>query len=149
MVAVRKTDRREHDTPKKARFRALVEDAGWSGLKAATKVKANQSTASRWLKQASERRTGKFQPGRPKILTKAQLDRIEKWFDGYYEHRIMSLYDIIQDSRVRVRCSPSTLLRALQKRRFHTHAPELEEWLSPKNKEQRPEFALKHRRKYF
>ena len=91
MVAVRKTDRREHDTPKKARFRALVEDAGWSGRKAATKVKVNQSTASRWLKQASERRTGKFQPGRPKILTKAQLDRIEKWFDGYYEHRIMSL----------------------------------------------------------
>jgi transposase len=97
MVAVRKTDRREHDTPKKARFRAWVEDAGWSGRKAATKVKANQSTASRWLKQTSERRTGKFQPGRPKILSKAQLDRIEKWFDGYYEHRIMSLYDIIQE----------------------------------------------------
>jgi hypothetical protein len=32
----------------------------------------------RSINPASERRTGKFRPGRPKILTEAQLDRIEK-----------------------------------------------------------------------
>lgn len=149
MVAVRKTSRREHDTPKKARFWALVEDAGWSGRMAAKKVKVDHSTASRWLKQASERRTGKFRPGRPNVLTEAQLDRIEKWFEGYYEHRIMNLQDIIQEFDLR--CSPSTLLRALHKRGFHTHTPELKEWLSPKVKEQRLAFALQYRgkKKYF
>jgi hypothetical protein len=95
MVAIHKTNRREYNTPKKARFRALVEDVGWLGRKAATKVKVNQSTASRWLKQASEHRTGKFRPSRPRILTEAQLDCIEKWCEGHYEHRIMSFQDII------------------------------------------------------
>jgi Transposase len=95
--------------------------------------------------KVSGRRTGKFRPGRPKILTVAQLDCIEKWFTGYYKHRIMSLQDIIR--QFDLRCSPSTLLRALHKRGFHTHTPELKEWLSPKINEQRLGFALQHRGK--
>lgn len=85
------------------------------------------------IKQDSERRTGKFRPGRPKKLTEAQLDRIEKWFDSYYEHRIISLQDIIQ--KFALECSPSALLGTLHKRGFHTHTPGLKKWLSPKNKE--------------
>ena len=125
MGAVCKTSRREHETPKKARFRALVEDAGWTQEQAATKVKVPQPTATRWLKQASERRTGKFRPGRPKILTPAILDRIETWFTGHYNHRILSLTDIIKEFELN--CSPATLQRALDKHGFYKHIPELKE----------------------
>jgi len=39
MGAIRKTTRRKHNTPKKARFQALVEDAGWSQGDAAATVR--------------------------------------------------------------------------------------------------------------
>lgn len=107
MGAIRKTTRREHNTLKKARFRALVKDAGWTQEDAAAKVKVPQPTATRWLKQVSERRTSKFRPGRPKILTPAMLDRIEIWFTGHYDHRVMSLHDIIREFELN--CSPSAL----------------------------------------
>jgi transposase len=109
------------------------------------KLKVPQPTATRWLKQVSERRTGKFRPGRPKILTLAILDRIENWFTGHYNHRILSLTDIIQEFELN--CSLATLQRALDKRGFHKHTPELKEWLSPKVKDQRLEFATKYQQK--
>jgi transposase len=77
--------------------------------------------------------------GRPKVITEAQLDVIEKWFTGFYEHRIMSVQDIIKEFELS--CSPLTLLRALHKRGFYTHTPEMKEWLSPKVKEEQLKFA--------
>lgn len=71
MGAVRKTARFEHPTPSKARFRALVEIAGWDQRRAAQHVNVPQSIAAKWLRQASDRRTGKTRPGRPKIITEA------------------------------------------------------------------------------
>ncbi len=46
MGVVHKTTHREHDTPKKARFHALVEDARWTQEAAAAKVKVPQSTTT-------------------------------------------------------------------------------------------------------
>jgi transposase len=87
MVVIRKTARREHETPKKARYRALVEDAGWSGIAAANRIKVNPSTAAKWLHRDTDRRTGKDRPGRPRMISEEQLEAIDKWFTGKYEHR--------------------------------------------------------------
>jgi transposase len=141
MGRVPKTDRIEFATPKKARFRALVKDTGWSQSSAAIKVGISQATGSRWLRQAEERRTGRSRTGRPRKLTPQILEEIDKWFTGHYDHRIQSLQDIIKD------CSPATLWRALNKQGFHKHTPELKVWIGPKAREQRLEFALKHQNK--
>ena len=50
MARVPKTSRVEHQTPKKARFRALVEDAGWGQERAARKRKVPELIAIKWLK---------------------------------------------------------------------------------------------------
>jgi hypothetical protein len=69
MVAVRKSNRIEWVTPKRARFRALVESAKWSHCKAAEEVKVPRPTATKWLKKDTDRRTGKYSPGRPPLIT--------------------------------------------------------------------------------
>lgn len=134
-----KTLRIEYSTPKKARFRALVEDAGWSGCKAAAYLGLPQSTASCWLKQPVERRTGKTRPGRPRILSQEKLDKIETWFSGFYKYCIMLLQDIIK--QFKLECLPSTLLCTLNKRGFHSYVPELKDWLLSKNNEEQLQFA--------
>lgn len=98
MGAVRKTSRIEHSTPKRARFRALVESAGWSTRQAAAEVEVVQGTAKHWLHKDTDSRTGKLRPGRPPIITKEQVEAIDKWFTGHYEHCICSLTDIIKSS---------------------------------------------------
>jgi len=145
MARVPKTSRVEHQTPKKARFRALVEDAGWGQERAARKLKIPQSTATKWLKQVDERRTGKHREGRPRLIDEKMLDKIEKWFDGHYDRRIQTLEDIIK--HFKLECSTTTLLRALDRRGFHKHTPEIKEWIPPKIKEERFGFAKKHKTK--
>ena len=135
MVAVRKTSRIEWGTPKKARFRALVESAGWSHRQAAKEVGVPRSTATKWLKQISERRSGKDRSGRPPLISEDQLEAIDKWFPGYFEHRTSDLQTII--NYFELRCSEATLYRALLKLGYHSHIPETKEWLSPKNKAER------------
>ena len=78
MARVPKTSRIEHQTPKKARFRALVKDAGWGQERAARKLQIPQSTATKWLKQVDERRTSKHREGRPYLIDKFFLDKIKK-----------------------------------------------------------------------
>ena len=146
MGCAHKTNRIEYATPKKARlFRALVESVGWSQTRAALEVGVSQATGSRWLKQSQERRTGRYRSGRPRKLDTTALAKIEEWFTGHYNHRIQSLQDIIQ--YFDLYCSPSTLRRALNKRGFHKHTPELNEWIPPKAKAERLEFALLHKKK--
>jgi transposase-like protein len=48
MGYVRKTLRKEHETPKRARFRCLVEQ-GMSRAAAARIVNVNRTTALKWL----------------------------------------------------------------------------------------------------
>jgi hypothetical protein len=57
----------------------------------------------------------------------------------------MSLTNIIQEFELN--CSLATLQRALEKRGFHKHTLELREWLLPKVKNQRLEFATKCQQK--
>ena len=145
MARVPKTSRVEHQTPKKARFKALVEDAGWKQERAAKKLKLPQSTATKWLKQEDDRRTGKTREGRPRLINDKMLDKIEKWFEGFYDHRVKNLDDIIK--HFKLECSTTTLLRALDRRGYHKHTPEMKEWIPPKTKEKRFCFAKKHKKK--
>jgi transposase len=137
--------RKEWSTPKKARFRALVEDAGWSCRAAASKLGIPKSTAHAWLRQEDERRTGKYRPGRPRAITPEQINAIEKWFPGYYQHRAASLDEIIQVFNLN--CHPATLHRELDKIGIYLHILETKPWVSEKNKAKRLEFAKKYRKR--
>ena len=69
----RKTERREHDTPQRARFKALV-DEGHSQRNAASQIGVSRPTAQQWLR-TSGRRT--CRPGRPPILGDKEKDKIK------------------------------------------------------------------------
>jgi transposase len=125
MAKVPKTSRVEHQTPKKARFKALVQDAGWTQEAAARRIKVSQPAANRWLKQDSDCYTGKFRSGRHSINNEKTIERIEKWFEGFYDYRIQNLTDIIKHFNLEY--SPTTLCRALEKRGFRKHMPEMKE----------------------
>jgi hypothetical protein len=79
------------------------------------------------------------------MINKKTLDKIKKWFEGFYDHRIQNLTDII--NHFNLECSPTTLRRALEKRGFHKHTPEIKEWIPPKTKDERLAFARKHKKK--
>jgi transposase len=77
-VVKRKTDRREHSTPKRTRFRCLVKE-GYSYSEAARRAKVNRTTVIRWLYQRpSDRRTGKTRPSRPPIILNTKVEEIAK-----------------------------------------------------------------------
>jgi transposase len=116
-----------------------VESARWSTRQAAAEVGVAQSTAKNWLYKDTHRRTGKHRLGRPPIITKSQLEAIDKWFTGYCKHWICSLTNIIK--KFDLKCSPSTLCCALTKHGFHMQTPKMKEWLLLKVKAQRLAFA--------
>ena len=67
MARVRKTARREHSTPKKVRFRHLVE-RGHNHSEAAREAGVNRTTALQWLTiRDSDRQTRPKTGRRPKI----------------------------------------------------------------------------------
>jgi transposase len=79
MGYVRKTLRREHDTPRRVRFRSLVEQ-GFSHKEAACLAKVDRTTAIRWLhKRPSDRRTGKTRTGRPPIISNEKVEEMIQW----------------------------------------------------------------------
>jgi transposase len=104
-----------------------------------------QSTAIRWLKQVDKYRTGKFREGRPCLINEKTLDKIEKWFTGYYKYRIQGLDDIIQHFNLDI--SPAILQRVLDRRGFHKYIPEMKEWIPPKARKERLSFARKYKNK--
>ena len=148
-MAIHKSPRIEWNTPKRARFRALIESAGWSQHRAAAAVEVPRSIAMKWLRKDTDRRTGINRPGRPSLISDETLEAIDKWFCGYYNHRIMTLDEIIE--HFDLKCSIYTLLRKLSQIGYHLHIPETKEFLSAKQKELRLQFATKYlrRRKYF
>lgn len=75
MRYVRKTlrrRRREHETPKRARFRCLVEQ-GVSQVEADRRVRVDRSTARKWLRQADRRSKG-ARTGRPRIIPDEKVE---------------------------------------------------------------------------
>lgn len=59
------------------------------------------------------------------MISQDELEAIDKWFPGYYEHRASDLQDII--NQFNLHCSEATLFRALAKLGYHLHIPETKE----------------------
>jgi transposase len=72
MGYVRKTLRKEHDTPKRSRFRCLLEQ-GYSQRDAARRLNLTRGTASKWV---SDRRTGKGRTGKPPLISNEKVEEI-------------------------------------------------------------------------
>lgn len=143
MTRQRKTQRREHGTPKRARFRALIE-AGFSQRKAAKKVGVKRSTAQGWLRpDQGDRRRRRL--GRPSILTDDDIKRVIELFDGSYFHRTQDLRDLAKEAGIT--CSNTTLWRALRRKGYRRRIPYLSPFLSKAIKARRLKFAQQYRKK--
>lgn len=70
MGYVRKTLRKEHETPKRSRFRGLLEQ-GYSQRDAARRLNLIRGTASKWV---SNRHTGKGRTSRPPIILDEKVE---------------------------------------------------------------------------
>lgn len=104
MGVVPKTSRREHPTPKRARFRALAE-VGFSQRFAAKRAGAKRSTAQGWLKADSDRRTRR--PGRVPILSDDDVQKIIDLCNGSYANRVRNLQDLAAE--VGITCHVKTI----------------------------------------
>ena len=90
MGYVRKTQRKEHKTPKRARFRCLVEE-GFSQAEAARRVQVNRTTALKWLYYPSDRRSKGVRIGRRPIIPDQKVKEIIQWITGHFNRRAMPL----------------------------------------------------------
>jgi hypothetical protein len=79
------------------------------------------------------------------LIDDKMLNKIKKWFKGYYDYRVKNLDDIIK--HFKLKCSITTLLRALDRRGYYKHTLEIKEYIPPKAKDKRFEFAKKHKTK--
>lgn len=111
----RKTLRREHETPKRSRFRCLIEQ-GYSLRDAAKRADVPHSTAIKWLPQ-TDRRTGKSRPGRPPIISNQKVEEIINWMTGHFNRRVMPLQEIAQLHGIKA-CD-KTLLAAFARYGYH------------------------------
>jgi transposase len=141
MGYVRKTLRKEHDTPKRSRFRCLVEQ-GLSQAEAARRVGVNRKTAIKWLyHRPSNRRTsiGK-RTGRAPIISDEKLKEIIKWITGHFDRRAIPLQKIAEIHDIKA--TNKTILAAFARHRYHHHMPNCKPFLTHEYKLQRYAFAI-------
>ncbi len=142
MGYVRKTLRKEHETPKRSRFRCLVEQ-GLSQAEAARRTKLNRKTAIKWLNQRpSDRRTGKLRPGRPPIISNAKVEEILQWMTGHFDRRALPLQEIARLHGIKA--SDKTILAAFARHGYHHHVPDCKPFLSEASKQKRWTFSITH-----
>ncbi len=139
MAYVNKTLRREHETPKRARFRCLVEQ-GMSRAAAARIVKVNRTTALKWLQQPSDRRPKGTRTGRPYIIPDEKVKEITEWMTGHFDRRAMPLFQILDVFNLKV--SERVLSRALARFGYHHHIPDCKPFLSDEQKLKRWIFSI-------
>jgi transposase len=130
-IPKRITSRREHETPRRARFFGFLEE-GHSQVMAAHMAKVPRTTAREWLHSLSDRRTGKSRPGRPPIISKEKVDEIIEWMTGYFDRRTLPPKEIARIHGLNV-CN-NTLLSALAKRGYHYHSANSKPFLSKETK---------------
>ena len=138
MGYVRKTLRREHETPKRARFRCLVEQ-GMPRAAAARIINVNRTTALKWLNQPSDRRP-QTRTGRPYIIPDEKVEEIIKWMTGYFDRRAMPFRQIADIFDIKA--NDNTILRALARFGYHHHIPDCKPFLSEATKRKRWTFLI-------
>jgi len=132
----RKTAHKEHDTPRRTRFRCYL-DQGFSQRDAARKAGAIRSTAQKWL---SDRRTGKTRPGRPPIISDEKVEAIIKWMTGHFDRRALPLQEIARLHGIKA--SDKTILAAFARHGYHHHIPDCKPFLSDASKRKRWTFSI-------
>ena len=136
----RKTARKEHETPRRVRFRCLVEQ-GYSQSEAAELAKIPRTTAIKWLKQRpSDRRTGKERTGRPPLISDEKVEEIIKWMTGHFDRRALPLQEI---ARIHgIKASDNTILAAFARHGYHYHVPDCKPFLSQATQLKRYTFSI-------
>ena len=128
MARVPKTTREEHQTPKRVRFRCIVEQ-GETQAEAAGILNVPRGTATKWIKRRnSDRRTGK-RTGRPPNISDEKAEEMIKWMIGYYERRVLPLQDIAKTHGIKA-CD-NTITAAFSRYGYHYHTPDCKPF-SPK-----------------
>jgi hypothetical protein len=131
MARVPKTTRKEHQTPKRVRFRCIVEQG-----------ETQAETATKWIKRRnSDRRTSK-RTGRPPIITGEKVEEMIKWMTGYYERRVLSLQDIAKAHGIKA-CD-NTIAAAFARYGYHYHTPDCKPFLSKATKLKRWTFSIQN-----
>ncbi len=94
MARVPKTSRKEHETPRRVRFRHLIE-LGESKSHAAHVLSLVRSTAKRWIHERdSDWRTRKESTRklrRPPIILDIKVEEMIKWMTSHFNRRAMPL----------------------------------------------------------
>jgi transposase len=136
----RKTARKEYETPRRVRFRCLVEQ-GFSHSEAARQAEVERTTTIQWLyKRPSGRRTGKTRPGRPPIVSDSKVEEIIKWMTGHFDWRALLLQEI---TRIHgIKASDKTILAAFARHGHHHHIPDYKPFLSEATKRKRWTFSI-------
>jgi transposase len=136
----RKTARKEHETPRRVRFRCLIEQ-GHSQSEAAELAEVPRTTAIKWLKQRpSDRCTGKARYGRPPIISDAKVKEIVEWITGHFDRRAMPLQEIARLHGIKA-CN-DTILAAFARHGYHHHIPDYKPFLSQHAKRKRYIFSI-------
>jgi len=138
MGYIRKTLRKEHDTPKRSRFRCLLEQ-GYSQRDAARLLDLTRGTASKWV---SDRRTGKGRTGRPPIISDEKVEEIAQWMTSHFDRRALPLQEIARAHGIKA--SNNTILAAFARRGYHHHIPDCKPFLSEATKRKRWTFSIEN-----
>jgi transposase len=132
----RKTARREHETPKRVRFRSLIEQ-GHSQRDAVERLGLSRSTVFNWT---TDRRTGKTRPSRPPIVSDSKVEEIIKWMTGHFDRRALLLQEIARIHSIKA--SDKTILAAFARHGYHHHIPDCKPFLSESTKRKRWTFSI-------
>jgi transposase len=136
----RKTARKEHETPRRVRFRHLIEQ-GYSQSHAAEELGLPRTTAIKWVqKRASDRRTGKERPGRRPIISDAKVEEMVQWMTGHFDRRALPLQEIARLHGIKA--SNNTILAAFARHGYHHHIPDCKPFLSQPTKLKRWTFSI-------
>lgn len=138
-IKLRKTARREHGTPTRSRFLALVK-ACYSHREAARQAQVCRTTALEWLRQSSDRRTGKTRPGRPPTILDEKIKEIIKWMEGHFNRRAMPLQEIAREHGIQA--SDKTILDTFARHGYHYHIPNCKPFLSKATRLKRWTFSI-------
>jgi transposase len=131
----RKTARREHETPRRTRFRCLIEQ-GFSQRDAARQVGAVRSTAQGWL---SDRRPPK-RKGKPPIISNEKVEEMAKWMTGHFDRRALPLQEIAKIHGIKA--FNTTILAAFARHGYHHYIPDYKPFLSQATKLKRYTFSI-------
>jgi transposase len=140
-VKPRITARQEHDTPRRVRFRHLLE-LGETQRAAAKSLCLPRTTARVWVDR-TDRRTRKqsiHKLGRPPTIPDEKIEEITRWMTGHFDRRSMPFQQIAEIHGIKAH--NRTILAALARHGYHHHIPDCKPFLSDKAKLERWTFSI-------